>query len=450
MSRDTDSQAIRLDELSRRRLLKAAGAAGTTGMLAGCLGSDGTGSGRNDNGTSGGSNSDTNMADSVKLTVSGWASSDTESKLLKQLISDFEASHQKINVNYSPVQGKYKQKIKTQLGAGNAPDVFYVDSSYFASFAKSGVLLNLSPYVEQADDYNLDPIYDSVVEAFRWDGKLYGLPKGISTLGYFYNTAMYEEAGLSKPPETWNELRSQLKTIKRSGVGVDAPMIEFGTPRTFWPFLYQNGGQVLTDDGSKCVVGSKECIEALEFIVQLHKDGLIAIPTELSSSWHGQALGTQEVASGVTGTWAIPYLDSKFPQVFGDIDVAHLPIPKNGQKATMAYTVSWSAAAKTKTPDAAWKYIKYFTSKEGMRKWAKSGLGLAGRKTLADMKYYQKNPRKKTLLEGAEWSHVWGFGANSETILNIIKPQLQGAMLGEISPSKALTTAQQQINAQVL
>jgi multiple sugar transport system substrate-binding protein len=449
MSRDTDSQAIRLDELSRRRLLKAAGAAGATGILAGCLSSGGTG-GQGGSGSQNGSTGGNGNKQPVKLSLSGWASSGTESKLLKELLRGFESSHKNIKVDYSPVQGKYKQKIKTQLGAGNAPDAFYVDSSYFASFAKSGALLNLTPYIEQSDNYSTEGFYDSLLEAFRWNGKLYGIPKDFSTLGYFYNTAMYEKAGLSKAPETWNELRSQLETLANSDVGAEAPMLESGTPRLFWPFLYQNGGQVLTDDGSKCVVGSKECIEALEFIVQLHKDGLIAIPTELSSSWQGMGLGKQEVAAGVTGPWALPYLDSKFPQVFSDIDVAHLPIPKNGQKATMAYTVSYSAAEGTKTPNATWKLIEYLTSKKGMRKWAKSGLALTSRKTLADMKYYQKHPHRQTLIEAGKWAHVWGFGPNSEQIINMIKPQLQGAMLGEVSPSKALTTAQQQINAQVL
>lgn len=449
MTRDRMTNRMVVGGLSRRQLLQAAGSTGVAGLLAGCLGS-GTGGGGDGGGTSGEGSDGINISKSTKLTLSGWASSSTESKLLKQLLGDFESSHKRINVDYSPVQGKYKQKIKTQLGAGNAPDVFYVDSSYFSSFAKSGVLRNLSPYIEQANNYSLDSFYDPLVEAFRWDGKMYGIPKDFSTLGYFYNTAMYEGAGLSKPPETWDELRSQLKTIKGSDVGVDAPMIESATPRTFWPFLYQNGGQVLTDDGSKCVVGSKACIEALEFIVDLHKDGLIAVPTELSSSWHGMALGKQEVAAGITGPWTLPYLDSKFPNVDSEIDVAHLPIPKHGQKATMAYTVSYSAAAGTKTPDAAWMLIKYLTGEKGMRKWAKSGLTLTSRKSLSDMKYYQKHPRRKTLLEAGKWSHVWGFGANSEEIINIIKPQLQGAMLGEISPRKALRTAEQEINAQVL
>ncbi|WP_284010433.1 ABC transporter substrate-binding protein [Haloarcula pelagica] len=386
------------------------------------------------------------------ITLSGWAANNEESALVKELVASFEETHSAISVDYNPIQSKYKQKIKTQLGAGNAPDAFYVDSSYFPSFASANVLLSMDE-LEASEEYNTDDFFQPLLEAFRFDGTLYGVPKDFSTLGLFHNTAMLEEASV-EPPETWSDLEDVLSALKDnvSNENFKAPMIEFANARSWWAFLFQNGGQVLSDDGSEVVFASDAGVEALEYLVGLREDGLLALPTDLGSGWHGAALASQEVATAVLGPWGLPFLEGyeDNPDINDQVDVAHLPIPSDGQKATIAYTVSYSASAKTDSPAAARELIRSLTGDEGMSQWARKGLALSARQSHSELEYYQNHPRRKTLLDAGEWSQPFSFGPNSESIVNRVRPQLEAAMLGEKSPSDALETAQTKINSEVL
>lgn len=437
--------------LTRRRFVCGLGAAGAAAGLAGCTGDGGNGQSTTvGDGTTAGTDSATETTATeaaAQLKLSSWAANNQESKLLKQLLGEFESNHPNISVDYLAVQSKYKQKIKTQLGAGNAPDAFYVDAKYFGSFASQDVLLDLSP-VENSESFDGDDFFESLLDAFRYEGTLYGIPKGFSTLGLFYNTAMFEQAGVSAP-ETWSDLRSGLTKIKEQ-TDVEYPMIVMPNARSWYAFLFQNGGQILSDDGSEAVFASDAGVEALQFVADLRADGLAATKSQLGTGWPGAALGAKEVAAGIAGPWVLPFLSDKHPDVDENVDVAHLPIPEGGEKATAAYTVAYCASAATESPDATRTLVDGLTSADRMASWASKGVELSARKSHADLDFYANNPRYKTMLDAGEWSHVVGYGPQSEAIINRLNPELEGALLGEKSPRDALETAQQKINADVL
>lgn len=428
------------DGLTRRRFAQMFGV-GSAAALAGCS------AGNTKDGTTTETTTTTTAVGPAKtIELSGWAANNQEAELLQQLVTDFDESHESIKVKYHAIQSKYKQKLKTQLGAGNAPDAFYVDAKFFGSFADAGVLLDLDS-ITKREGYDADDFFDPLIEAFNYNGTQYGYPKDFSTLGLFHNTAMFEKAGVS-PPKTWSELRSALQAVKKN-VDVQAPMVEYPNARMWKGLIYQNGGKIVNDDASKAVFASDAGVEALQYLVDLRKDGLLAVPSELGAGWHGAALGSKQVAAAVLGPWGLPFLKDKHPKVDKNIDIAHIPTPKGGKKATPAYTVAYSASAKTKAPDATRELIASLTSKEGMKQWAQAGLALTARKSLVDMEYYNNHPRRQTLLKAGEWSHVVNYGPKTAEILNILHPQLEAAMLMKKSPKKALEEAQTKINSKV-
>src|SRR5262245_47152196 len=58
----------------------------------------------------------------------GAPSSPEESKLLEQVLQDFATKFPDIQVAWEPVSQQYAEKLQTDLAAGTAADVFYVDS----------------------------------------------------------------------------------------------------------------------------------------------------------------------------------------------------------------------------------------------------------------------------------------------------------------------------------
>ncbi|MFC4357671.1 ABC transporter substrate-binding protein [Halobium salinum] len=443
-------------ELSRRRFVEALSAAGVAGAFAGCTGDGGgsangsgeggaNGSGGNADGSSNESSGNSGSATTVQL--SGWAANNEESAFLQEVVGQFDENHEDITVDYDAIQSKYKQKLKTQLGAGNAPDTFYVKGEYFSSFASQDVLLELTS-VAEGEGFDTDDFFQPILDAFRYDGTLYGIPKGFSTLQLYTNSTLWEEAGASEP-KSWDDLRSGLEAVK-SSTDVKAPMILQPNARAWYGLVFQNGGQILNDERDEAVFASKAGVEALEFLAGLKRDGLAAIPSDISASWQGAALGQKSVAAGITGPWAIPFLKAEHPDVNENTTVSHIPTPSGGTKATPAYTVSYSVSSNTDAPDASKTLVSYLTGKEGMKQWASKGIELSARKSHGDMQFYKENPRYKTHYEAGEWSKVVGYGVNSAAILNLLNPQLEAVMVGEKDPKPALETAQEKVNTEVL
>ena len=91
--------------------------------------------------------------------------------------------------------------------------------------------------------------------------------------------------------------------------------------------------------------------------------------------------GQGKAAMVIEGNWAIPYLDSTFP----DIDYGMAEVPTiNGEKGTMAFTVAYVMNAASEKKEAAWELMSYLTGKEGMETWTSKGFELPSRKSVAE------------------------------------------------------------------
>ena len=132
-----------------------------------------------------------------------------------------DAFHQKnpnvtIKIIESP-NDQHGQTIRTQLQAGNAPDMFYVsagrgDVDSFSALADAGYLHELT---DQGWASNTVP--DSAKELyFNDEEKLYAIPTDLVPVTMILNVAVLEEKGL-KPATTLNELVSQCAELRKDG-----------------------------------------------------------------------------------------------------------------------------------------------------------------------------------------------------------------------------------------
>ena len=71
----------------------------------------------------------------------GWASSPEEDRLLNEVLAEFMTQHPSIQVKFEPVP-EYATKLQTDLAAGTAADVFYVDSLLAPDLMKRALLMD--------------------------------------------------------------------------------------------------------------------------------------------------------------------------------------------------------------------------------------------------------------------------------------------------------------------
>ncbi|MBO1005702.1 ABC transporter substrate-binding protein [Pseudogracilibacillus auburnensis] len=402
------------------------------GILAGCSNDAGE-----DKGTDAGTTDETKQ---VEVTLAGWGSSPEEAELLSQVLADFEEKHPNIKVKHEVIADQYMDVIKTRLIGGEGPDVFYLDAVEAPALIETGVLEPLNDYT--GNDFDIEDFETPLVEAFQKDDTYYGFPKGYSTLALFYNKQMFADAGV-EVPTTWDELREVSEKLT-DGTNVYGFGQNPELARTY--FIAESfGGEVVVDN--KANFADEKVIEALQPYVDQHLvDKTAAQPSDVGADWTGEMFGQGKAAMVIEGNWAIPYLDSTFP----DIDYGMAEVPTiNGEKGTMAFTVAYVMNAASEKKEAAWELMSYLTGKEGMETWTSKGFELPSRTSVAESLGYDKDELRGALVAGAPYATVWSNGTNLPIIFNNFNNQFVSAYLGQSDLADALKEAEETANKEI-
>lgn len=388
-----------------------------------------------------------NSQNPITLRLSGWQSNPKEKQLLQTVLQQFEAKNPTIKVKYETINSEYMDVIKTRLIGDVAPDVFYLDAFEAPALMKYGVLEPLDAYI--SPEFNLADFEPSLLNAFRYQGKLYGLPKDFSTLALIYNQATFREAGMTQPPATWDgflqtakrlTVRDRMGNIQRYGFGVEPELAR-------QTFMIQAFGGRLIDHKGYAQFATADGLKGLQLVVdQYRRDRTSARASDVGATWGSEMLGQGKAAMVIEGPWSIPYFKETFPS----LQFAIAEVPKlNHHRHTMAYTVAYVMNRKTKHKDAAWKLIAYLTGKEGMKAWANQGLALPARRSVLATSGYDKHPLYAPFAKGAKYAIIWQAGENLPTIRMNFNNQFISALLGEQSLEAAMKKAQETANREI-
>lgn len=355
-------------------------------------------------------------------------SSPEEDKLVDQQLAGFAKLYPNVKVTKEVIASDYDTKIKTSIAGNNAPDVFYVDSLIAPDYIADGVFEPLTSYFDKFKVDTAD-FYPNLLKAFTGaDNKVYLLPKDHNTLVMFYNKDMFDKAGITAPPTTWDELRAAATKLKSAVPADAAPIAAEPDLARLLAFVYQAGGQMLSDDYKSSKVTDPGFKKGLEFYYNLRKDGLSKKSSELGADWPGDALGKGRAAIVFEGGWAIPFL-AKTP-LEGKYGIAQMP--KGDQQGDLDFTVGYGVSAKSQSKDAAFALVNYLTSPQGMSIITNSGLALPSRQSLtAD--FVQKFPTRKPLLDAVPYSKPWQFGVGFGGFGDKANPELQKLFSGNQS-----------------
>jgi len=382
------------------------------------------------------------------IKLSGWGSTPVEQELLKEVLKDFEAHHPRIKVKYEVIADQYMDVIKTRLVGEAAPDVFYLDALEAPFLMSQNVLEPLDAYItpkfDQAD------FEETLVNSFKYENHIYGLPKDYSTLALFYNKKAFTVAGLTSPPTTWDELRtySHKLTVDRNQDGrID--QYGFGEMPELARQAYKIkafGGQIVDQNGY-ATFASQSGLQGLQLVVdQYQKDRSSAQKSDVGTNSGSEMFGQDKVAMVIEGNWAIPYLRETFPQ----LEFAIAEVPRiNNKKGTMVFTVAYVMNKQTHYKAEAWELISYLTGKAGMSKWTGTGFALPTRKSVAQKLGYDQDKLLSVFVAGVDYAMPWQAGKYPAAIMNNFDNQFISAMLGQQPLQQAMLQGQSEANKQI-
>ena len=380
----------------------------------------------------------------VEVTFASWVGNEPN---IKKLARQFQKQHPNITIKFQNVPAKQAaQKLTTQIACGNPPDAAYVDAGTVADFASRGALVPLDDYFARSEIVSKDDFVEAFNASNVHEGKQYGIPFDGESTGLFYRTDLFEQADIDGPPKTWEEFEAAAKKLtipakKQYGY------ILFATEAAYYwyPWLWQAGGDVLSEDAKEVAFDSPEAKEAAEFYVGLVKYS----PKDFlnSNSYDGRvAFATGKVAMYMAGAWFGGEMKLSFPQINGKWDVAPLPEGPEGC-ATQLAGDALAVFSQTENADAAWLWIEFLSRPENMKTWtygSKTSTLLPPRQSLLDDPELGKfNPWLEGFAENmkcAVTSNVvqekWG-----EVEWGPLNQKLGEAIYGDISPEEALEVA---------
>ena len=293
--------------------------------------------------------------------------------LYKQQLAVFEKQQPGLQVNYEayPV-ASFAQNMATNFAAGTKMDAIMTRDDLVYAWAKGGQLRALDD-LPGAADYNAD-LLDYARESLTVDGKLYGLPYLTVFNAFIYNQAMLADAGIDKPPKTWDELDEQALTLKREGI-VEFPHLLWmqntpGVNWCFWNYVYAWGGD-LFDEGNEPLFPDKDptALNVLEWMLdgiygkKIIDPGVIALDFES---------GTQAFSAGRAAFMVMPYsqltgiLDPKASKVSDAVAVALTPATtaEDYPAPSMGYSRMFSVGSSAHSEAAAWKLVQFLGGKD--------------------------------------------------------------------------------------
>ena len=300
----------------------------------------------------------------VTITFASWVN---ETPMMNELRDRFQEVHPNITVEFQGVPAEEMDaRLTTQIAGGNPPDSVFVDMSSVVDYASRNALVDLEPYIAQSVAVKRDDYIGAFLDSVLWEDKMYGLPYDGETTGLFYRKDLFEAAGIAEPPKTWEELEAAAQALTTEG---QYGYIMFAPEAAYYwyPYLWQNGGELLSEDGTTILFNSDAGKEAAEFYVGLAQ---YSPPDFLNSnSYDGRvAFATGQVAMYVAGAWFASVMQDEYPDINDLWDAAPLP-----EKERCATTIAGDALImpeQGQNHDAAWKWIEFLSAPQNMALWA--------------------------------------------------------------------------------
>jgi raffinose/stachyose/melibiose transport system substrate-binding protein len=340
-------------------------------MVATACGDDGGGADDSDGGT----------------TITWWHNSNNEPGrgYYEQVAKDFEDDHPGVTVEVSAMAHEdMVDKLEAAFQSGDIPDIYMErGGGELADHVDAGMVRDLTD--DAAEE--IDKIGGSVA-GWQVDDQTYALPFSLGVVGFWYNTGLWDEAGISAPPTTMGELYDAIGQLKEAGLtpisvgaGDKWPAAHYwyyAAVRTCEQSVLEEAVTSL-DFSDPCFVEAGEVLEDL-LDTEPFNPGFLTTPAQEGATSASGLLATGKVATELQGHWEPGVMQGLTDDGLGLGDqTGWFPFPavEGGAGDPAAQLGGGDAWAVAETaPDEAVDLVKYLLSDEVQTGFAQNDMGL--------------------------------------------------------------------------
>jgi len=375
---------------------------------------------------------------------------DIEGKAMTSAAARFNATHPKIHVtvqNYGNADYAL-QKVLTAIRGGAYPDIAYLYGSWAANIARSPTAVDLSSRIKEPG-VNWNDFWPAERQAVQVGDKVIGMPALVDNLALVYNKKLFDQAGIPYPTAnwTWDDFRAAAqKLTDPSAKQFGWAYVADGSEDTVWRFdalLWQAGGDILNSDNTKAEFNSPAGVQAATLLQQMATVDH-SVYLDNGNGNYANLFNSGKIAMLFTGPWDL----SGFPDVEYGVQV--LPADQNHQ--TISGPDQWVLFDNgSERRDAAWEFLKWFTSSEQAMAFSLATGDLPIRASQTDLpdypKYVAKYPGIDMFVKNqANAEKARPVLATYNEISQAMGQALQAVLLGKAEPKQALDQAAQQVD----
>ncbi len=371
-----------------------------------------------------------------------------DQEIYDELLRRFKAEHPEIKVEIEtlPWVGR-TQKMITAIAGNRAPDCVYLNLDLVAQMVSRDALLPIDQYLSEEIRQDYGP---ELLDSITVDKHRYIFPMLRTVYAALYNRDLLKQAGWDpdSPPTNWDQLADLAARATRDIDGDGrADQHGFGIilggdtlNGSLWPLLWQAGGQVFSDDGTRAAFNSPAGVEALSFITENFKKGYI--PHSFLSVSGGGEFGRGKLAYWFgAGSVELQGLRRDIPDL--PLDVA--PILEKDKRIGYSSVAGYAVFKTSKHPKETAIWLNFMTRPDNMKYFCKSTNYFPCKKSVGPI--YTDDPLMSKLEAELPFTRPDVNHEYARQVPQILIPEMQQALFGQKTPEQALKDAESAVNA---
>ena len=359
------------------------------------------------------------------------------------LIEQFEAANPDITVVQTTFPyADYRTKVAAAIPAGQGPDVVQLFYGWLNDYVDAELITPLPTDIFPPEKIRAE--FFPMVQAMEKDGAYMALPTAVRSLALFYNTRLFEEAGIDGPPTTLDELVETAKALTKTDASGNITQVGITTGMNaqdhhWWRevLVRQFGGDPYTGDYQDVAYNSEAGAAALQWYYELeavHKVTKFGFMDEPQAAFKAGRAGMH-----IDGSFRIGALNKTRGLEWA---VAELPAGPDGIKSN--YSSYWVNAITSKAEGekkaAALKFLAFITSDAAMQIWLDTVGELPAKPSAGLTDANKADPVFGPFISGLGYAKTTIF-ANESGQRQVIMDAMQRMLLEGQSAEDSITAA---------
>lgn len=388
----------------------------------------------------------------IRFMVGGSAA---ELEQYEKAVDAFNAQSAGVFVEFVGVPGdNYNEKIMTQLKAKNAPDCFYSEEASYGELNKSGVLLDITDYLEkEGSALRKEDIPENLLGNYTYQDTITGVPVDCNPMVIYYNSDLFQELGLKSPHDYIAEGNWNFRTMQEISEKLrDASKVGFVYENWWGPlysFLFSGGDAIYSEDMKTGHFNTDRVKAGMTYLDANIKFKAFTYAGSLTS---GESPDTLFVSGQAGMLYAGRWYVADFKDLSFQYDVAPFPYYQEPSQSLATMPATPMVIHKnTAHPDAVWEFVSYYCGRAGQQlRMEGQGNAVPTMDGLEDIVLTGSPEHAQTFLDAVDIAYVYPKAeALHPGMTDSIMSEVEKLLVGEQGVEQAMENIDQVVKEEL-